>query len=110
MRWFGLPEGRCAFQALHSDGRCYGLSDVQLKELYRTADLIVNLHGGTRVQPEHIANGRLLFLETDPVEFAIYLAQGMALPELRMERFLVLNGLRGHERLAPGQLVKLVVE
>jgi hypothetical protein len=77
MRWFGLPEGRWAFQALHSDGRCYGLSDLQLAELYRTADLIVNLHGGTQVSTEHVANGRLLFLETDPVEFAIYLAQNL---------------------------------
>jgi len=77
MRWFGLPDGHWAFQALHSDRRCYGLSDVQLAELYRSADLIINLHGGTRVLPEHIANGRLLFLETDPVEFAIYLAQDL---------------------------------
>jgi hypothetical protein len=75
MRWFGLPEGRWAFQALHSDRRCYGLSDLQLAELYRTADLIINLHGATQVSPEHIANGRLLFLETDPVEFAVCLAQ-----------------------------------
>lgn len=77
MRWFGLPEGRWAFHALHSDGRCYGLSELRLKDLYRTADLIINLHGGTQVGPDHVANGRLLFLETDPVEFAIYLAQDL---------------------------------
>ena len=29
------------------------------------------------LQPEHVANGQLLFLETDPVEFAIYLAQDL---------------------------------
>ena len=78
MRWFGLPDGHWAFHALHSDGRCYGLSDVQLKALYRSADLIINLHGGTRVLPEHTETNRLLFLETDPVEFAIYLAQDLA--------------------------------
>ena len=77
MRWFGLPDGHWAFQALHSDRRCYGLSDVRLAELYQSADLIINLHGGTRMLPEHIANGRLLFLETDPVEFAVYLAQDL---------------------------------
>jgi hypothetical protein len=77
MRWFGLPDGHWAFQALHSDRQCYGLSELQLNELYRTADLIINLHGGTMLLPEHIANGRLLFLETDPVEFAIYLAQNL---------------------------------
>jgi hypothetical protein len=77
MRWFGLPETHWAFQALHADGRSYGLSDMQLNELYRTADLIINLHGGTMLLPEHIANGRLLFLETDPVQFEIYLAQNL---------------------------------
>jgi hypothetical protein len=77
MRWFGLPADRWAFQALHSDGRCYGLSALELNELYRTADLIINLHGGTMLLPEHKANGRLLFLETDPVEFSIYLAQNL---------------------------------
>ena len=77
MRWFNLPQGRWAFHALHSDGRCYGMSGVQLAELYRTADLIINLHGGTQVLPDQVANGRLLFLETDPVEFAVYLAQNL---------------------------------
>src|SRR5262249_25609330 len=78
MRWFGLPADHWAFHALHSDGRCYGLSDVQLKALYKSADLIINLHGGTLVRPEHAETGRLLFLEPDPVEFAIYLAQALA--------------------------------
>src|SRR5262249_22846543 len=57
-----------AFHALHDDGRCYGLSDVQLRELYRSADLIINLHGGTEPLAEHFATDRLLYLETDPVE------------------------------------------
>ncbi len=77
MRWFGMPERHWAFQALHSDGRVYGLSDSELASLYETADLIINLHGGTRLLPEHVKNGRLLFLETDPVEFSIYLAQDL---------------------------------
>ena len=77
MRWFGLPDDHWAFQALHSDGRCYGLSEMQLMNLYRAADLIINLHGGTLLRPEHVTNGRLLFLETDPVEFVIYLAQDL---------------------------------
>jgi hypothetical protein len=72
MRRFGL-ERRWAFQALHGDGRCYGLSDSELRELYRSAALIINLHGGTTPRPEHYATGRLVFLETDPVELQIEL-------------------------------------
>lgn len=60
-----------AFHALHDDGRCYGLSESQLNELYASADLIINLHGGTLPLPEHTATGRLMYLETDPVDLEI---------------------------------------
>lgn len=66
MRRFDLGD-RWAFQALHSDGRCYGLSESQLERLYETADWIINLHGATLPRPEHCASGRLVYLETDPV-------------------------------------------
>jgi hypothetical protein len=76
MRWFGLPDRRWSFHALHSDRRCYGLSELELRDLFRTAELVVNLHGATNVRPEHRASDRLLFLETDPVEFAVNVANG----------------------------------
>src|SRR5205823_15045586 len=41
MRRFDLGD-RWAFHALHEDGRYYGLSEGQLKELYRSAALIIN--------------------------------------------------------------------
>src|SRR3954467_12464995 len=63
-RRFDLP-GHWAFHALHEDGRVYGMSDSELKQLYRDAALIINLHGGTIPQPEHYATGRLIYLETD---------------------------------------------
>ncbi|MGQ0762604.1 MAG: glycosyltransferase [Acidobacteriota bacterium] len=66
-------DGRWAFHALHGDGRCYGLSEIELKELYASADLIINLHGGTIPLPEHSATGRLVYLETDPVELQVEL-------------------------------------
>jgi hypothetical protein len=70
MRRFDLGD-RWAFHALHDDGRCYGMSDTQLKELYRSAALLINYHGGTVPLPEHSATGRLIYLETDPVELQI---------------------------------------
>jgi len=75
MERFGLA-GRWAFHALHEDGRVYGLSDSQLATLYKEAALIINLHGGTLPLPEHYATGRLMFLETDPVEVQIQLYHG----------------------------------
>ena len=65
-RRFGLGD-RWAFQALHEDGRCLGMSAEQLDRLYRDAALIINLHGGTLPLPEHAATDRLIYLGTDPV-------------------------------------------
>jgi hypothetical protein len=61
---------RWAFHAVH-DGRHFGMTESQLKELYASADLIINLHGATRPLAEHFATGRLLFLDTDPGETQI---------------------------------------
>jgi hypothetical protein len=65
--------GRWAFHARHDDGRCHGMTEGQLRHLYRSAALIVNLHGGTVPLPEHSATGRLVYLETDPVELQMEL-------------------------------------
>jgi hypothetical protein len=65
--------GNWAFHALHSDGRCYGLSEDQLNALYDSASLIVNLHGATPPLPAHSAHDRLVYLETDPVTLQIEL-------------------------------------
>jgi hypothetical protein len=73
MRRFGLA-GRWAFHALH-DGRYHGMAEGQLHHLYRSAELIVNMHGGTVPLPEHSATGRLVYLETDPVELQMELYQ-----------------------------------
>ena len=72
MRRFDLGD-RWAFHASHSDGRCYGMSESQLKQLYKSAELIINLHGGTQPLPEHSATDRLVYLETDPVAMQIEL-------------------------------------
>ncbi len=72
MRRFDLGD-HWAYQALHADGRYHGMSEGQLKELYGSAALIINHHGGTEPLPEHSATGRLIYLETDPVELEIEL-------------------------------------
>src|SRR4051812_26726079 len=66
-------EGHWAFHALHDDGACYGMTETQLRDLYRSAALIINYHGGTVPLPEHSQTGRLIYLETYPVELEIEL-------------------------------------
>jgi hypothetical protein len=69
-------QDRWAFHALHENGRHYGLSETRLKELFESADVIINLHGGTTPLPHHYATGRLVYLETDPVQLQIELHDG----------------------------------
>ena len=78
MRRFDLGD-RWALHARHSDGRYYGLSEHQVKSLYQSAALLLNLHGGTWPLPEHTATGRLVYVGTDPVIREIELHQ--QLPE-----------------------------
>lgn len=77
MRRFGLGD-RWAYHALHdADAPMHGpLSESTLHALLREAELIVNLHGGTPPRPEHAASGRLIYLQTDPVQLQVELDEG----------------------------------
>ena len=57
MNRFDLGDRWC-YHALHEDGRFFGFSNTQLQALYDSAELIINLHGGTEPLPEHAATGR----------------------------------------------------
>lgn len=75
MARFDLAD-RWALHAIHTDRRCYGLSEQELLRVYSSAALIVNLHGATIPLPEHAANGRLIYVGTDPVVLEIQLHRG----------------------------------
>jgi hypothetical protein len=72
MRWMGLAD-QWAYTPQHAAGRRYGLPAGQLASLYRDAAVIVNLHGGTEPRPELTASGRLIYVETDPVQLQVEL-------------------------------------
>jgi GT2 family glycosyltransferase len=75
VRSFGF-EGRWAYHALHSNGACYGMSLAELRRLYKTADLFLNLHGGTCPPDELAGDDRLVLIDTDPVGLQIDACQG----------------------------------
>jgi GT2 family glycosyltransferase len=76
MRRFGFGD-RWAFQALHAEGRCFGLRTSELARLYAEAELLINLHGGTLPRDELTATDRLVYVETDPGQPQVELAQGV---------------------------------
>ncbi len=73
-RRFGF---RWAFRALHDDGAIHGMSENELTAVLNNADAVVNLHGGTDPELVPEAVGRLVYLETDPVQLQIELHDGV---------------------------------
>ncbi|MDQ3588108.1 MAG: glycosyltransferase family 2 protein, partial [Actinomycetota bacterium] len=76
MRRFDLSD-RWAYAAVHDDKRCFGIGEQRLRRLLSEAELIVNLHGGTEPLPEMSQTGRLVYLETDPVQLQVELHDGV---------------------------------
>ena len=81
MQRFGFAD-RWAYDPLWNDERTFGMTREQLRALYASADIVINLHGGTEPREEHGA--RLVYIETDPVELQIELYNGLP----RTESFL----------------------
>ena len=76
LRRFDL--GDCwSYAALHDDGSYHGLSEHVVRRLYGSAELIVNLHGGTEPLPGQAETGRLVYVETDPVQLQVELHEGL---------------------------------
>jgi hypothetical protein len=73
MQRFDLGD-RWAYHDVDHD-RYYGVSEQELKNLYSSAALIINMHGGTVPLPEHSATGRLVFIDTDPGELQVKLGR-----------------------------------
>ena len=69
---------RWALWALHDDGAVYGTSRPELDRWLQRADAVINLHGGTDPALVEAAAGRLVYLETDPVQLQIELHDGVA--------------------------------
>jgi GT2 family glycosyltransferase len=70
LRRFDL-ESKWAYHALYPESRYFGLSEQQVKDLYRTAAVMINLHGSHIPNEELTATNRLVYLETDPVDVQI---------------------------------------
>jgi hypothetical protein len=75
MKRFDMAD-KWAYQVVHGQRRCYGLSEEALGRLYQSAGLILNLHGATVPTDEHAASGRLVYMGTDPVLLEVQLHQG----------------------------------
>jgi hypothetical protein len=71
----GLGD-RWVFRLADREGACWGLSEFELKELYRTCDLLLNVVGATDLRDEHLKAQRRIYVECDPVTAELRLANG----------------------------------
>jgi hypothetical protein len=69
---------RWAYRAQGLGGRCFGLSDTRLAELYREAVATLNVTGAHEERDDVLARSRRLYVETDPVASQIGVALGEA--------------------------------
>jgi hypothetical protein len=68
--------GRWAFRGNYPGGRCHGLEEREILELYRTADAFLNVTGAQELREEHLQCRRRIYVETDPVAAQLKVVNG----------------------------------
>jgi hypothetical protein len=68
--------GKWAFRGGYEGGRCYGMTEQEIRRLYREADALLNVTGAHVLREEHFACPRRIYVESDPVADQIRVAQG----------------------------------
>jgi len=74
-RRIGIPN-QWAFRLADRKGTCFGISDSQIDELYRSCDVLLNVVGATDLREEQLRARLKVYVETDPVSAELQLANG----------------------------------
>jgi hypothetical protein len=72
---FGF-SGRWCFRGCYEGGQCYGMSERELAELYRDADILLNVTGSQELRDEHLTVKRRIYVESDPFPMQVRAARG----------------------------------
>ena len=67
---------RWAFRGNYPDGKCHGLTEKQILQLYQEADAFLNVTGAQEIREEHLACKRRIYVESDPFASQIKVANG----------------------------------
>ena len=67
---------RWAFRGNYPDGKCHGLTESQILQLYQEADAFLNVTGAQEIRDEHLACKRRIYVESDPFASQIKVANG----------------------------------
>jgi hypothetical protein len=69
-------KDRWAFRGNYPEGKCYGMTQEQILELYREADAFLNVTGAQEIREEHRACKRRIYVESDPFASQVKVANG----------------------------------
>jgi len=72
---FGFKD-RWAFRGHYPNGKCYGMNEAQIMQLYQEADAFLNVTGAQEIREEHMACRCRIYVESDPVASQIRVIQG----------------------------------
>jgi hypothetical protein len=70
--------GKWAFRGAYPNGPCYGMSEHEIRELYRDADALLNVTGAQEIREEHLTIARRVYVESDPFGSQVKLHAGDA--------------------------------
>jgi len=65
-----------AFRGNYPNGKCYGMTESQILELYAEADAFLNVTGAQEIREEHMRCPRRIYVESDPFASQVRVAQG----------------------------------
>ena len=71
-------EDRWAFRGNYPDGKCYGLTEQQILNLYDEAEAFLNVTGAQEIREEHLRCKRRIYVESDPFVSQVKVASGDA--------------------------------
>jgi len=69
-------SGRWAFRGHYPNGRCYGMTEAEILQLYRAADAFLNVTGAQEIRAEHMVCPRRIYVESDPFASQVKAANG----------------------------------
>ena len=69
---------RWAFRGAYPDGKCYGMTQEEILQLYRDADAFLNVTGAQEIRDEHLKIKRRIYVESDPFAMQVKVAKGDA--------------------------------
>ena len=67
---------RWGFRGHYPGGKCYGMTEAQILQLYKDADAFLNVTGAQELREEHRAIRRRIYVESDPMPMQVKVASG----------------------------------